>query len=230
MARSKSTMFTDIMIRKLRPEETKYTRSEGNGFTVRVMPSGVKSWLYLYRFDGKRLEINLGSYPEVSLETARGRFEDARKKVKTGIDPLAEKAEAAEARRHELTFDQLAREYITNNVDGQLVDFSAYGIRRILLTSGKPGGVDDFKEWRSRKVTTIATEEAAKLLKTVSNRSAAARNIIRAARPMFAYALACGMVPTNPFILGSVKSFLSKPVQIRLEPTVRMKSGTSGGK
>jgi len=63
------------------------------------------------------------------------------------------------------------------------------------------------------------------LLKCVSDRSAAAaRNIIRAARPMFAYALARGMVPTNPFILGSVKSFLSKPVQIRLEPTVRSRT------
>jgi len=105
------------------------------------MPSGVKSWLYLYPFGGQRLELNLGSYPEVSLETARSKFEEARKKVKNGVDPLAEKAEAAEERRHELTFDQLAREYIANNVDGQLVDFSAYGIRRILLTSGKPGGV-----------------------------------------------------------------------------------------
>ena len=225
MARSKGTMFTDIMIRKLKPEATKYTRSEGNGFTIRVMPSGVKSWLYLYRFDGKRLELNLGSYPDVSLESARDVFNEAKKKVKNGIDPLAVKIEAEEVRRNELSFDQLAREYIANNVDGQLVGSSAYEIRRILLTLGKPGGVDDFKQWRSRKVATITTEETAKLLKSVSERSAAAaRNIIRAARPMFAYALARGMVPTNPFILGSVKSFLSKPVQIRLEPTVRSRT------
>jgi integrase len=218
-------MFTDIMIRKLKPEAAKYTRSEGNGFTIRVMPSGVKSWLYLYAFGGKRLEMNLGSYPEVTLETARRRFEDARKKVKNDVDPVAEKAEVIEARRQELTFEQLAREYIAKNVEGQLVEFSVYTIKRILLTSGKSGGVDDFREWRSRKVTTITTEDAAELLKTVSNRSAAAaRNLIRAARPMFAYALARGMVQTNPFILGSVKSFLSKPVQIRLEPTVKSRT------
>jgi len=41
---------------------------------------------------------------------------------------------------------------------------------------------------------------------------------------MFAYALARGMVPTNPFILGSVKSFLSKPVQSRLEPSVKSRT------
>jgi integrase len=225
MARSKSTMFTDIMIRKLKPEDARYNRSEGNGFTVKVLPSGTKTWLYVYHADGKRREVNLGSYPDVSLEAARDKFEEVRRKVKDGGDPNASKAEAIEARRQELTFDQLAREYIANNVEGQLVDFSTYGIRRILLTSGKPGGVDDFKEWRFRKVATITTEEAAQLLKNVSIRSAAAaRNIIRAARPMFAYALARRMVQTNPFILGSVKSFLSKPVQIKLEPTVRSRT------
>lgn len=228
MGRSKNTMFTDILIRKLKPEVAKYIRSEGNGFTIRVMPSGVKTWLYVYTFGGKRREMNLGSYPHVTLEAARGRFEVARNRVKNDIDPMPEKAEAAEAaevRRQELTFDQLAREYIANNVEGQLVDFSVYTIKRILLTSGKAGAVDDFKPWRKRVVAAITTEEAAKLVKDVSTRSAAAaRNLIRTARPMFAYALARGMVPTNPFILGSVKSFLSKPVQSKLEPTVKSRT------
>lgn len=222
MARSKSMMFTDLMVRKLKPEEGKYVRSEGNGFTVKVMPSGSKTWLYIYIFDGKRREMNLGSYPEVTLEAARGRFDAARKTVKSGIDPMAENVKAEEVRKQELTFDELAREYIANNVEGQLVELSVYSIKRVLLTSGKKGAIDDFKEWRSRKVASITTEEAARLVKEVSLRSAAAaRNLIRTARPMFAYGLARGMVPRNPFILGSVKSFLSKPVQSKLEPTVK---------
>ena len=225
MARSNSTMFTDTMIRKLRPEAVKYSRSEGNGFTVRVLPSGTKVWLYLYTLDGKRREMSLGNYPQVTLESARVQFAAARKQVKMGVDPMVEKEEAEETRRHELTFDQLAHEYIANNVEGQLVDSSVYGIKRILLSSGKAGGVDDFNEWRSRKVATITTEEAATLLKDVSIRSAAAaRNLIRTARPMFAYALARDLVPINPFILGSVKSFLSKPVQSRLEPSVKSRT------
>ncbi|QXE84900.1 site-specific integrase [Geomonas nitrogeniifigens] len=229
MARTKSTMFTDTMIRKLKPEEVKYTRSEGNGFTVRVLPSGAKVWLYLYGMDGKRWELNLGTYPQLSLEEARDQFEAARKKVKGGVNPAAEPEEVAEEvseeRRRDLTFDELAREYIANNVEGQLVESSVYGIKRILLTTGKKGTIDDFKTWRSRKVASITTEEAAKLVKDVSARSAAAaRNLIRAARPMFSYALAREMVKTNPFILGSVKSFLSKPVQVRLVPGVRSRT------
>lgn len=227
MARSKSTMFTDSMIRKLKPEDKKYIRSEGNGFTLRVMPTGVKTWLYLYSIEGKRREMNLGGYPDVTLETARGKFDLAKVKVKNGVDPMAEAAEATEARKAELTFDELAKEYIENNVDGQLVEMSVYYIRRILLGSAKKGAVDDFKEWRCRKVTTITTEDVAKLLKAVSARSpAAARNIIKTARPMFAFALPRGIVQVNPFILSSVKSFLSKPVKIKLEPTFKNRTLT----
>ncbi len=76
------------MIRKLKPAHKEFRRSEGNGFTIRVMPSGFKSWLYLYPMDDKRRCMNLGQYPEVTLETARDKFDAARKLVKNGIDPL----------------------------------------------------------------------------------------------------------------------------------------------
>jgi len=224
----KVTTFTDTMIKKLKPEGKKYVRGEGNGFTIRVMPSGVKTWLYAYALDGKRREMPLGGYPDVNLETARDKFEDAKKKVKNGIDPMDEKADADKARRDELTFHELAKDYIADNVEGQLVDGSVYDIKRILLAvgkNGKPTRLDDFKEWRSRKVSTISTEDAAKLLKAVCARSpASARNIIKTARPMFTYALARKMVQANPFILAGVKSFLSKPVQRMLEPTIKTRT------
>jgi len=87
----KKTTFTDTMIKKLKPLDDDYSRSEGNGFTIRVMPSGVKTWLYQYQLDGKRRKMSLGSYPDITMETARSHFEDAKKKVKNGIDPVAEK-------------------------------------------------------------------------------------------------------------------------------------------
>lgn len=218
----KVTTFTDIMIRKLKPEERKYLRSEGNGFTIRVMPSGVKTWLYVFNCDGRRREMNLGCYPEVTLETARGRFEDARRKVRNGSDPMAELEEAAQKRRNEMTFDQLARAYIEENVEGQLVEKSVYDIKRVLLGTGKAGAIDDLKPWRTRKVSGITAEDAAQLVKAVAGRSASAsRGIIKTVRPVFAYALPRGIVSVNPFLLSSVKSFLSKPLRSKLEPTIR---------
>jgi len=94
----KNIVFTDTIIKRLKPANKEYRKSEGNGFTIRIMPSSYKSWLYLYAINGKRRCMNLGQYPEVTLETARYKFATARKLVKNGIDPL-EIAEQAQKER-----------------------------------------------------------------------------------------------------------------------------------
>ena len=108
-------MISHMMIKKLKPETKKYIRSEGNGFTIRVMPSGVKTWLYVYNVGDKRREMNLGNYPDVTLETARGKFDEARKSVKNGTDPMAEKEQAAEVRRKAPDVATLIDEYLTKH-------------------------------------------------------------------------------------------------------------------
>ena len=111
----KVTTFTDMMIRKLKPDVKEIRKSEGNGFTIRVMPSGVKTWLYLYTIYEKRRCLNLGQYPDVSLETARNKFDDARKQVKNGIDPLATMEQEKEERRNAPTVEDICKDYINKH-------------------------------------------------------------------------------------------------------------------
>jgi len=228
--RMEARMFTDRQIRNMKPGSKIKDTREGLGFGIRVKPDGTKIFFYGYDspVTGKRRFLTLGEYPELSLEDARIKHGEAFKTVKGGGDPLEVAQQELEVRKAELTFDEVAKGYIAENVEGQLVDNSVYTIKRILLAVGKNGAptpLDDFKDWRSRKVSTISTEDAAKLLKAICTRSpASARNIIKTARPMFTYALARKMVQTNPFILAGVKSFLSKPVQRMLEPTVKTRT------
>ena len=51
---------------------------DGGGLHLQVGPNGSKSWLFIFRWEGKRPEIGLGPYPQVSLASARRRAEDAR--------------------------------------------------------------------------------------------------------------------------------------------------------
>ena len=224
---AKTAQFTDKMIKGLKPADKEYWTREGQGFAVRVLPSGEKVWYYIYTIGGRKRFMRIGSYPSVSLATAREAFDISKVKVKNGIDPMTEKADADEAAGKDLTFDELAAKYISDNVEGQLADNSVYYIRRILLGSAKEGTIDDFKDWRSRKASSITTEDAAQLLKIISKRSAAAaRNLIKTARPMFAYATPRKIVQVNPFVLSSVNSFLSKPVQAELKPTFKNRTLT----
>jgi len=208
------------------------------GFGIRVYASGTMTFFYQYKVDGQRRFMVLGDqpYPQTTLKMAREYYQAERSKVKAlrrgsadGVDPVLQKklkaeirSQEEEARRREYSFDQLAREYIINNVEGQLAEKSVYDIKRILIGTGKRGTLDDFVLWRHRKASSITTEEVAHLLKTVSSRSAAsARNIVKACRPMFGYGFVRGIVQINPFVLNGIKSFLSKPMQVQLAPTIK---------
>ena len=45
--------------------------SDGGGLVLNVRESGSKSWTFIYRFGGRRPEIGLGSWPDVTLSDAR---------------------------------------------------------------------------------------------------------------------------------------------------------------
>jgi len=79
--------FTDAFIRNLGPAVKMYQRREGDGFGIRILPSGLKIFVFIYTLAGKRRQMNLGDYPLVSLADARERLVDARKVLKDGHDP-----------------------------------------------------------------------------------------------------------------------------------------------
>ncbi|NVN91495.1 MAG: integrase arm-type DNA-binding domain-containing protein [Desulfuromonadales bacterium] len=210
----KQIVFTDIMIRKLKPEEKKYIRGEGNGFTIRVMPSGVKTWLYAYAFDGKRRELNLGSYPEVSLETARGKFDDARKKVKNGIDPVAEKEQAAEERRKAPTVSDLITEYIEKHAKVQKRGWKED--KRILEKDALP-------VWGSRKAADITKRDVVLLLEKIMERGApgSANGNFKCIRKMFNFAVERDIIKHSPCIGVKMPAPLNRRERILSETEIR---------
>lgn len=88
------------------------------GLALQVLPSGGRSWVLRIRVHGKRRDMGLGSFPDISLSLARDLARDVRAKVKQGIDPIAERQAArsrAEADRVAMrTFKQCAERYITS--------------------------------------------------------------------------------------------------------------------
>ena len=68
--------------------------ADGGNLYLQVAAAGTKSWAFIYKYEGRRRQMGLGSYPDISLAKARERAADARKLVAEGIDPLGRKAEA----------------------------------------------------------------------------------------------------------------------------------------
>ena len=63
---------TDTKIKGLKGQKGRYIQWDGgSGLGVRVSPAGKKSFVFMYRFDGKARMMTLGSYPKLTLAEAR---------------------------------------------------------------------------------------------------------------------------------------------------------------
>ncbi|WGK57161.1 site-specific integrase [Pantoea sp. SS70] len=65
--------------------------SDGEGLYLRIPKEGESYWMLRYTISSKRREITLGKVSVVSLAEARNLAGDARRKVVTGNDPIAER-------------------------------------------------------------------------------------------------------------------------------------------
>lgn len=61
---------------------------DGGNLYFRVTKTGTKSWLFIYKMNGKQREMGLGSCNAVSLAKARELAANARNDITNGIDPL----------------------------------------------------------------------------------------------------------------------------------------------
>ena len=59
--------LTDLKAKKLVPRDKRYEVLDGKGLSIRVMPTGSKSWVFRYMIDGRARRMTLGSYPSLSL-------------------------------------------------------------------------------------------------------------------------------------------------------------------
>ena len=106
--------LTDIKIKSLKPAKNRKIVWEdgGTGLGVRVFPSGIKSFIGLYRFGGKSRMLTIGKYPQIGLATAHIRWAEAKSKIFDGIDPGSLQAEEKAKHRDAHTVAHLVDEYI----------------------------------------------------------------------------------------------------------------------
>lgn len=108
-------MLTDLTCRKAKAKDAAYQLHDSGGLFLYVTKAGFRSWRFKYRFHGKEKRLTFGGYPEVSLPKARELRDQAREKVREGIDPgVDRKQRAAEAAlQAENTFKAVAMAWHT---------------------------------------------------------------------------------------------------------------------
>jgi integrase len=106
--------LSDRKCQTAKPGDRVVKLSDGDGLQLWIMPTGAKLWRLAYRYDGKQKLLAIGSYPIVSLVSARRKRDDARKLLADGKDPGAQKKldKAARLTANANTFSALADDYL----------------------------------------------------------------------------------------------------------------------
>ncbi len=160
------------------------------GFGLRITPAGQRSWQVMYRIDGRKRRLTLGSFPALPLKFARDAARATLKEVAKGNDPAAQRASL---RSGALTFARFAEAYIERYAKREKRTWQADArmIEADLLPAWGPRAIDDI---RRRDVIEMVERVCARGHPYAANRRLALL------RKMFAWGVEVDMVPATPVV------------------------------
>ena len=185
--------LTDRSIEALRPKVTRYEAWDEAraGFGVRVTPRGVKSFVWVYHFDGRPRRLTFGTYPCLSLAGAGVRLAKAKDLLAKGIDPGSRAVAERDADRRAETVDKLVASYLDRYA--KLRKRSAFEDERILRK-------DVLSRWATRKAKDITRRDIVRLLNEIVDRGAPiqANRTLTILRRMFKFAVGQAILEISP--------------------------------
>jgi hypothetical protein len=166
--------FTDRTIKALRPKAQRHDiwQDSESAFGIRVFPSGIKSFFFMYRFRGRLRRLTLGVYRYhdgpitesqdlIGLADARVRLADAKKKLSEGIDPAGEKKKQKQAELAAETIGEIIDRYIEDHNNQRSIEAK----KRTLNAEVRP-------RWGRRKGKDITRKDVIALVDAIKNRDA----------------------------------------------------------
>ena len=199
-------VLTLFAIQKAKPRDKLYKLADGNGLYLHINPNGKKQWRFRYSFAGKENMLAFGTYPEISLASARKKRDEMRTLVAEGIDPSlkrkADKVAAANASRN--TLGAIADEYL---------DHLRESGRAVTTMEKNTWLLNDLAApFRKRPIKDINAAEILALLRKVekTGRRETARRLRGTLGSVFRYAIATLRAEHDPTF--ALRGVLLKPV------------------
>ncbi|TOD30844.1 integrase [Vibrio parahaemolyticus] len=194
-------------VKNAKPKEKEYYLVDGQGLKLRVLASGSKQWqLNYYRpISGKRANLNLGRFPEVSLVQARKSSLLAKELIAQGIDPQEDRKRKQQAHKeiHEHTFLNVTTEWFEIKKDSVTPDYAIDIWRSLELHI--------FPHISDKPVKTITAPEIIELLKPIEAKGSleTVKRLAQRLNEVMNYAANCGLIQANP--LTGIRAAFKKP-------------------
>ena len=180
--------INDKQVKALLRKKVPGRYAAGGGLYFRVSNEGTGFWLVRYTTNGKRREITLDKYPQLSLVDARAKCAILKAEIKSGIDPQAEKKRPAIVKIY--TVDDLAEDWLLD-CEKRLKHPNIP--RRVYEKNLAPV----FGELSLERVTPLDIRAALeKIVK--SNRPTIANDALMYCKQLFRHAIRLNLMTTNP--------------------------------
>jgi integrase len=182
--------LSDTSIRNAKPAEKAYKLYDSGGLFIQITPNGGKWWRLKYRFNDKEKLLSLGTYPEVSLASAREKRDTARTLLANDppVDPSEKrKANKAESKINAANnFELVAREWWQSHMKGKAESHKQKVIRRFELYL--------FPWIGNKAIATITAPQILEVIKRIEklNKLETAHRTLQAAGQVFRYAVQNG--------------------------------------
>ena len=191
---SRRKRLTDARIRSLLPEKSRREVWDTEpGFGLRIAPTGRKSFIYLYRFNGKSRRLTLGVYPRTSLADAREIVAKSVKTLEQGNDPGAEKINARKALRDAESFEELAFQW---------VERWAKPNRKSWRAAQRELEIDAIPTWGKKKAYDIKQKDVFALVEQIMDRGSPiqANRTLGLLKQVFKFGVQRGIIDASPAV------------------------------
>lgn len=122
-----TNVLEDLQIKRFIAKGEPIAKSDGDGLTFTLSKAGTATWVLRYRMGGgRRRELTLGNYPDVSLATARKLALKHRAAIDSGGDPAADKKTAKARSVAAWTVSELADDFEDKVLKAPLADGTIY--------------------------------------------------------------------------------------------------------
>ncbi|WP_337221283.1 integrase domain-containing protein [Vibrio cholerae] len=194
-------------VKNAKAKEKEYYLVDGQGLKLRVLASGSKQWLFNYYrpTNGKRANLNLGRFPDVSLVQARKASLNAKELIAQGIDPQDERNRQQQAHKeiHEHTFVNVAKDWFAIKQHDVTPDYALDIWRSLELHI--------FPHISDKPVKAITAPEIIELLKPIEAKGSleTVKRLTQRLNEVMNFATNCGLIQANP--LTGIKAAFKKP-------------------
>ncbi|QSR16089.1 integrase arm-type DNA-binding domain-containing protein [Novosphingobium sp. KA1] len=193
-------MLTNGVVKAAAARPRAYKMADTGSLFLFVTPKGTKSWRLKYRFQGREKLLVIGRFPEISLAQARQRRDEAKVKIRLGVDPSV-----AEEKLD--TFEQVARAWYRHNENNWSPAHGADVIASLLR--------DIFPAIGARPIASIEPPEILEVLRQVEERGRieTARRQRQRLSAIFGYGIANGLTDKDPALHVGRAMTAARPVR-----------------